>query len=85
MKKHLKDSKSSSKTGRVTADRARNEPFTYLVVTKGEVEADDIHASVNHLLHGDGVVAAGPEGANDCGLALTLINRFEDVLEANAR
>jgi len=57
---------------------------TYSVITVREVEAGNVHASVEHLHEHLGVPASGSQGADDFGLALVEIDRLKDVLEANA-
>ena len=53
------------------------------MVTESEVQADDIHAGVEHLLHGDCVVAARTQRPYYRCLPLVQIDLLEDVLEAN--
>ena len=55
-----------------------------LVVTMGEVEAGNVHASVNHLDEHVNVPAGWAQGADDLGAALGDIDALEDVGELDA-
>lgn len=57
---------------------------TYNVITVGEVETSDVHASVEHLHEHISVPAGRSEGADDLGLALAKVDLLEDVLEADS-
>ena len=57
---------------------------TYNVITVGEVETGDVHASVEHLHEHISVPAGRAERADDLGLALAKVDLLEDVLEANS-
>ena len=57
---------------------------TYNVITVGEVETSDVHASVEHLHEHISIPAGRSEGADDLGLALAKVNLLENVLEADS-
>ena len=57
---------------------------TYNVITVGEVETSDVHASVEHLHEHISVPAGRAERADDLGLAMGKVDLLEDVLEANS-
>ena len=57
--------------------------YTYSVITVGEVETGDVHASIEHFDEHVGVPACGSESADDLCLAVAEIDLLEDVLEAD--
>ena len=57
---------------------------TYNVITVGEVETSDVHASVEHLHEHISVPAGRAERADDLGLAVLELDLLKDVLEADA-
>ena len=56
---------------------------TYNVVAVREIEARDVHASVEHLDEHVGVPAGRAKRADNLGLAVVEVNLLENVLEAN--
>ena len=55
------------------------------MITKGEVQSNDVHAGVEHLTHGLWVIAARSKRSDNTRLTLIQIDLLKDVLETNAR
>ena len=58
---------------------------TYLMITRGEIQSDNVHACVEQLTHLLLVLAALAQRADNRRLPLVQVDLLEDVLEANAR
>lgn len=53
------------------------------MITKGEVESADVHASVEHLAHLISIVAGRAQGADNACLALIEVHLLKDVLKSD--
>ena len=54
------------------------------MITKAEVQSDNVHAGVKHLTHLLLIVARGAQRADNRSLTLVQIDLLKDVLEADA-
>ena len=72
--------KTQRRRGEVLVNQA-----TYLMITGGEIQSDNVHACVEQLTHLLLVLAALAQRADNRRLPLVQVDLLEDVLEANAR